>query len=578
MPRRLVTGSPDLRVIFQKAMEMKRVTAKQTPLLAIIVSLFLDKIGFVEYIDEMIKWDKKQWRVSPGILAKSIVLVPFIYPGPRLPICGISEYYQPIDMGLLFPPDIKPEYFTRDAISCLLDRFFAAGCERIYTTLAFRAYSAFSIPFSPVVHGDTTTVSLYGTYEGEEDDEEDSSTPRICKGYSKDGKKGLVQVTLGLVCDRFGIPLVTTVRDGNQADCTWNTAIIQTLSDLNPFKNKDVTYIADAKLATIPNIQMMISKGFQFVTRCPANFGNKVAKEVTEAAYRANEWIYIGSYRESNKKEDLATYDVQEFTRSIDGVLCRLFVFRSSALRKNFEKQISEKRTACESFIQDTIKKRFACEEDARRVVISIKKLLKNQLWTCDFVIESIITEKRSPGRPGKNAKPPLVVTEWAIKASDLITNEVVYQAELWKAESFVLITNAIALMAPAKDILQKYKGQKTVEDNFSVIKRPMMVDSIFLKKPRRIVALVTLLAFALLIQVVIRVLVRRNLDAMETPPGLDHGCKPLVRPGLKKILRFIGYHFIITQNGERKFWCISYDHEKNLAIWLQLLEIGRLM
>ncbi len=80
------------------------------------------------------------------------------------------------------------------------------------------------------------------------------------------------------------------------------------------------------------------------------------------------------------------------------------------------------------------------------------------------------------------------------------------------------------------------------------------MVDTLFLKRTARIVALVTLLAFSLLIQVVIRVLVRRNLDVMPTLPGFDHCCKPLVRPKLKKILRFIGYHCIITNDGERRF------------------------
>lgn len=100
-----------------------------------------------------------------------------------------------------------------------------------------------------------------------------------------------------------------------------------------------------------------------------------------------------------------------------------------------------------------------------------------------------------------------------------------------------------------------------------------MMVDTLYLKKPERITALVTLLAVSLLIQVVIRVLVRRNLDALPEPPGLDHGCKPLIRPGLKKILRFIGYYSIVTIAGERWFRCISRDHEKNLGIWLKLLE-----
>jgi len=126
-------------------------------------------------------------------------------------------------------------------------------------------------------------------------------------------------------------------------------------------------------------------------------------------------------------------------------------------------------------------------------------------------------------------------------------------------------MTNVPAKTTPGREVLRRYKEQKTVEDNFSVIKRPMMVDTLFLKKPKRIAALVTLLTYSLLI----RVLVRRNLDAMTTPPGLGHGCKPLVWSGLKKILRFLGYHFIITSGGDRRFWCISPDHDKNLVIWL---------
>jgi hypothetical protein len=159
------------------------------------------------------------------------------------------------------------------------------------------------------------------------------------------------------------------------------------------------------------------------------------------------------------------------------------------------------------------------------------------------------------------------------IRAGRPQLDEDAYLAERRKAESFVLMTNVPEDRAPAREVLRLYKEQKRVEDNFSVIKRPMMADTLYLKKPERIAALVTLLAFSLPIQVVIRVLVQRNLDAMENPPCLDRGCKPLVRPGLKKILWFIGYHSVITKGGERWFWCISPDHEKDLEVWPRLLE-----
>ena len=185
-----------------------------------------------------------------------------------------------------FTPEVRPEWLTRGALSCVLDRFFAAGCEHLFTSLALRVYTAFDIPFYPILHGDTTSISLYSTYEGAEDSP--PSAPTICRGHSKEKRGDLVQIMLGQVCDPHGIPLITTVHDGNEADCTWNADVIQTLAELDPFSRTDVTYIADAKLATAPNSRKLLKKGFQFVTRCPANFSKKMAARVTQAAYEAD--------------------------------------------------------------------------------------------------------------------------------------------------------------------------------------------------------------------------------------------------------------------------------------------------
>ena len=562
--------SRSLNTIIQQAVDHQWVTVSQTPLPALIVASFLDKIGFVEYIDAMVTWDPTQWQVSPGNLAKALVLVPFIHSGPRLPIYSIAEYYQGLDMALLFTPEVRAEWLTRDALSCLLDRFYDAGCERLFTPLALRVYTAFSIPFQPIIHADTTSISLYGAYEGTED----APAPTICHGHSKERRPDLVQVMLGLVCDPLGIPLITTIRDGNEADCTWNKDIIQTLAELDPFSRTGITYIADAKLATAPNIRKLQENGFQFVTRCPASFSDKVAARVTRAAYEADAWIPIGSYREADG-DVLETYDMQEFARTVSGGAdCRLLVFRSNSQRNKFEAELPGKREEFVAILKNVTKRRFACELDAQRALKEARKSLRrHKLWRTNLTIETVITEKNPRGRPGKKPRPKIQVTEWVIRASDPQLRQDVYLAELRKVESFVLLTNVPAERAPAREILCLYKGQKRVEDNFSVVKRPMMADTIYLKKPERIAALVTLLAFSLLIQVVIRVLVRRNLDVLSTPPGLDHGCKPLIRPGFKKIFRFLGYYSVITIGGERRFRCISPDHEKNLVTWLRLLE-----
>lgn len=552
--------SHSLTRIFQQAAGKKHIVASQTPLIAIVAASFLDRIEFVETIDAALDRDPDRWRVSPGNLAKGIVLLPFIHSGPRLPILNVSECYQGMDMELLFTSEVRPEWLTRDALACMLDGLSAAGCEHLFTSLALRVYTAFNIPLYPVLHGEATPISLYGVYG------EVEGSPLSAPAASREERRrDPVTVTLGQACDPRGIPLITTVHGGDEAGSAWSADVIRILAELNPFPRTDVTAIADPKLATAQNIRTLQKKGFRFVTRCPASFGKKVAARVTRAAYEADAWIPVGSCRDTGE-DTLEACDVQEFAKATDdGVSCRFLVFRDNCQRHKFEADLAKKREEFVAVLKEVAGREFVREPDARQALEEARKRLRRYSpWEADLAIETAVT--------GKNSR----AAGWAIRAGDPQLQQEVYLAELHGAESFVLMTNVPGEDLPAREVLCLYTGQKVVRDNFSVIRRPAMVDTLYLEKPGRIAALGTLLSATLLIQMVIRVLVRRNLDALPEPPGLDHGCKPLIRPGLKKILRFIGYYSIITTGGERRFWCISSSHEKNLEIWLRLLELDK--
>jgi transposase len=51
-----------------------------------------------------------------------------------------------------------------------------------------------------------------------------------------------------------------------------------------------------------------------------------------------------------------------------------------------------------------------------------------------------------------------------------------------------------------ARDVLRAYKEQHGIEQNFAFLKDPLIVNSLFLKKPERIEALGLVLLWALLI------------------------------------------------------------------------------
>ena len=80
------------------------------------------------------------------------------------------------------------------------------------------------------------------------------------------------------------------------------------------------------------------------------------------------------------------------------------------------------------------------------------------------------------------------------------------------------------------KEILQAYKDQNGIEHNFSFLKDPVLVNSVFLKRPERIEALGLILVIALLIWRLIELNLRGHIEKQQaTLPGWDN--KPTQRP-----------------------------------------------
>ena len=86
-----------------------------------------------------------------------------------------------------------------------------------------------------------------------------------------------------------------------------------------------------------------------------------------------------------------------------------------------------------------------------------------------------------------------------------------------------LLVPTAGDLAHSARDILTVYKEQHGTEQNYGFLKDPVIVNSLFLKKPERIEALGLVLLLALLIWRVMERAMRRHVDPTRTPlPGWD--------------------------------------------------------
>jgi transposase len=110
-------------------------------------------------------------------------------------------------------------------------------------------------------------------------------------------------------------------------------------------------------------------------------------------------------------------------------------------------------------------------------------------------------------------------------------------------SESFVLITNIPENEKNNKEILQDYKKQTVIETNFEELKKPLMVSTIFLKKPGRIKALMMLLHISLLIMVLMRVIARINLNKEKESQRIDFSGRQLVNPTADTLLGLFALH-----------------------------------
>jgi len=112
------------------------------------------------------------------------------------------------------------------------------------------------------------------------------------------------------------------------------------------------------------------------------------------------------------------------------------------------------------------------------------------------------------------------------------------------EAGCFVLLTNvptAGDLAQSAREILTVYKEQHGTEQNYGFLKDPVIVKSLFLKKPERIEALGLVLLLALLIWRLMERAMRRHVDTTSTPlPGWDK--KATERPtAFMMVTKFVG-------------------------------------
>ena len=485
-----------------------------------IVKAYADKIGLVEAINQVVP---TEMAIDPGTIVLGMILDTL---SGRSPLYRLEEFFTHQDTALLLGKAVAPEAFQDDTVGRVLDRLYDTGTMKVFTACAVRADRVFGFD-KRYVHFDTTSITVYGDYLPPEEAEEQEVPFRITYGYSKDKRPDLKQFVFSTLCVDRAVPLWGKPEDGNASDKTVNNTL---LSDIATFLAKHgvapgaYIYVADAALVTEDNLAALGDT--LFITRLPATY-NECGRLIAEAVAH-NTWEEVGvlAHTKPTKHRPATSYKASEGEVTLYGTPYRAVVVHSSAQDKRRQQRLARDIQASYSTIQTTARtaeqQEYFCRADADAAAAQLRAV-----HTAYHLVDVTVEERPvyGRGRPSSHKPRPVKAMRYRLKTTISPQTERIARLEE-EAGCFVLLTNvptAGDLAHSARDILTVYKEQHGTEQNYGFLKDPVIVNSLFLKKPERIEALGLVLLLALLIWRLMERAMRTYVDTTSTPlPGWD--------------------------------------------------------
>lgn len=460
-------------------------------------------------------------RVSDAECVTALVLK-VLSGGPAL--WRVDSWLEKLDLDVLIGEGTEAGAFNDTRLAQALDHLDAAGTDNVMLSVAQRYLDESPAEDAYSVRHDTTSVKLFGAYEGE-------AEPQPARGFSKDYRPDLKQLIYGLSLHGCtGVPLVVSVSAGNTSDSTVARNHLDELAKLLPDEH-EVTFVGDCKLVDQYTLGKLMRQGLHFISLVPNSFNvrAKLIERAWEEHPDLSDWPVLGS------KPGRRTGDPESFYRGFSYTepfqVCveedeepwtedmRFVVVYSDKLAAKFdaslEAKLTKEREKLDKQLARLNKKGFACEADALAAVEPLVSRLRLHSHTVSSREETEVLKRARPGRPKKGEKPPERKV-WKLSV-EVERDEVRIDQLRRRKGSFVLVTDWFEDNEWSDEkVLQEYRKQSMVEGHtgFRWLKGPAAVAPVFLKTPSRIRAMALVLILALMVRNYIQSTLTAQLEA----------------------------------------------------------------
>ena len=410
-----------------------------------IVAGVCEEIGLVEYFDRLD--EQVHARVSVGQAVLAMVLNGLGLSNRRLYL--VSQFFEHKPIERLIGPGITPADLNDDCLGRALDWLTANDLTALFAGLAHQARRRFAVA-AEVVHVDSTSFSVEGAYE-REDDEANEALIRITYGSSRDHRADLKQWQLSLATTTHGVPLGLQVLDGNASDqVTLAQQVEEVVYQLRTEREEEPIYVADSALYSEATMTDLEQQGIRWISRVPETSLQAKAFVAEEPVHWQGTETLHWYEREVRIGDRTERWVVAQ---SAEGV---------AQQQTTLQRRVEQEHQRWTKRLRELEQRPFACEADALVALTEAKKGAPPWL-AIDLSVE-VSAHYARRGRPRPGVAPEQV---WRVQGSVSMVQAAI-QAEAERKAKFIVATNVPATCKSAEEVLRLYKAQSGVERGFA--------------------------------------------------------------------------------------------------------------
>ncbi len=481
-----------------------------------IIRHYLERMNFRSIVRDCLGGGLHQGLDHAEVLSALVHNI-LVSRGPMYRVKHWAQHIEPQALGLT-PAQL--DRLNDDRLVRSLDALVSERGRSLFFRLALRVMKNFRLQV-PRAHFDTTTVTLFGQYASSQ------AEPRITHGHNKDHRPDLKQLLFGLnVTSDGAVPLLHHVFSGHRTD---DSVHVRNIDELRALLGRDdFIYVADSKLCTRENLQHIAGHGGYFVTVLPrtrkedAAFRNQLRQGSPPVRWR--KFHQIDNPRRADDPPEVFCGTDAGPAVTAEGY--RLIWIRSSQKARDDAQAREQHVRRAEVELQALAAKlgtrqlRTPSAAKAR-----VQKILA-QHGVAGWFRTALATATELHHRYLRSGRPrpgdPVRAVRTKILQLHVNRDRKALRAESRTDGVFPLVTNLHA--RSKREILEIYKYQPYLEKRFALTKSEYGVAPVFLKKPRRVAALLHLYFVAIMLSALLERQVRSamlhsNIDKIPILP-----------------------------------------------------------